>query len=544
MSNPIISNGGNNANKVQHKIRTSCDACQDAKVRCGREKPTCRRCENQERTCIYSHARPLGRPRKVNSTSSVASATNTTTMDAHRHFTSLPEHRVASEQATPIASDMNRNAGHAHSTRPRSTSRESDNVNNDNSIEISINNDWLDISPLPSAESRTPIDILLPDSDNIGQSSMFGEQSHNIGIDPMILENADMDISLPARLSGSLQESSTSTDYHLLPPLEDKPEESQQQHYQTTGGSASDQMTTSTTDWVLGLKFDQRLSSASSSLNPGMEFTHSGGPRENLSDSHFLFGSHLNSSSAGERGSYTEHFNLRHPLSTLGSKSPNTSTVLRSTSSRGSSGPQGQGVLLLSRQRMQCTCCDSILQTLVDLDMHLSGRSAISLDSIMKFEKETRIQTLTILKCDSCSQKFRPRILLLMGVVLEAVVELLEGVLNQTQQLSASATSISSSSKLASPPASIFEDNTTSSTPGETVNSCSLWLGDYEISGQEKTQFLKHLVTTRLHDIADTVHQLCESVEQYCNRPAFKVGTSMLVEVYRHIQAIVKSLKQ
>ncbi|KAH8799114.1 hypothetical protein F5884DRAFT_812744 [Xylogone sp. PMI_703] len=163
MSNPITSNGGNNATKVQHKIRTACDACQDAKVRCGREKPTCRRCENQGRTCIYSHARPLGRPRKVNSASSVTSATNTTTTDTHGHFASLREHRVASEQATPIASDANRNAGYTHSTRPRSISRESDNVNNDNSVEISINNDWLDISPLPSAESRTPIDILLAD---------------------------------------------------------------------------------------------------------------------------------------------------------------------------------------------------------------------------------------------------------------------------------------------------------------------------------------------------------------------------------------------
>ncbi|KAL2759309.1 hypothetical protein ACRALDRAFT_206522 [Sodiomyces alcalophilus JCM 7366] len=45
------------------KYRTSCDSCQAAKVKCGHEKPTCRRCSVQKLECVYSLSRRMGRPR-------------------------------------------------------------------------------------------------------------------------------------------------------------------------------------------------------------------------------------------------------------------------------------------------------------------------------------------------------------------------------------------------------------------------------------------------------------------------------------------------
>ena len=45
------------------KLKGSCDACAKAKVKCGKEQPTCQRCTNQEVTCHYSLARRMGKRR-------------------------------------------------------------------------------------------------------------------------------------------------------------------------------------------------------------------------------------------------------------------------------------------------------------------------------------------------------------------------------------------------------------------------------------------------------------------------------------------------
>ncbi|OAA41283.1 Zn(2)-C6 fungal-type DNA-binding domain protein [Metarhizium rileyi] len=48
------------------KYRTSCDNCQAAKIKCGHEKPDCRRCSAQRLKCVYSLSRRMGRPRAKN----------------------------------------------------------------------------------------------------------------------------------------------------------------------------------------------------------------------------------------------------------------------------------------------------------------------------------------------------------------------------------------------------------------------------------------------------------------------------------------------
>lgn len=45
------------------KYRTSCDNCQAAKIKCGQQKPSCRRCAVNKLRCIYGVSRRMGRPR-------------------------------------------------------------------------------------------------------------------------------------------------------------------------------------------------------------------------------------------------------------------------------------------------------------------------------------------------------------------------------------------------------------------------------------------------------------------------------------------------
>lgn len=46
------------------KVRSTCNACQQAKIRCSHERPSCRRCQKHNIDCIYSMSRRLGRPAK------------------------------------------------------------------------------------------------------------------------------------------------------------------------------------------------------------------------------------------------------------------------------------------------------------------------------------------------------------------------------------------------------------------------------------------------------------------------------------------------
>ncbi|KAH8672378.1 hypothetical protein BGZ61DRAFT_459215 [Ilyonectria robusta] len=55
----------------QPKLRTSCDQCGAAKVKCDRGQPECGRCVSHGRTCVYGVSRKMGKPPRVKLRSSV-----------------------------------------------------------------------------------------------------------------------------------------------------------------------------------------------------------------------------------------------------------------------------------------------------------------------------------------------------------------------------------------------------------------------------------------------------------------------------------------
>ncbi|KAJ5435518.1 hypothetical protein N7445_006403 [Penicillium cf. griseofulvum] len=52
------------------KLKGSCDVCSTSKLRCDKQKPSCRRCTNLGHPCTYSPARRAGRPHRVRQESS------------------------------------------------------------------------------------------------------------------------------------------------------------------------------------------------------------------------------------------------------------------------------------------------------------------------------------------------------------------------------------------------------------------------------------------------------------------------------------------
>ncbi|KAF7551410.1 hypothetical protein G7Z17_g5014 [Cylindrodendrum hubeiense] len=55
----------------QPKLRTSCDQCGAAKVKCDRGQPECGRCVSHGRTCVYGVSRKMGKPPRVKLRSSI-----------------------------------------------------------------------------------------------------------------------------------------------------------------------------------------------------------------------------------------------------------------------------------------------------------------------------------------------------------------------------------------------------------------------------------------------------------------------------------------
>lgn len=74
------------------KLRLSCDACAGAKVRCGKERPRCERCNTNDLNCVYGPSMKHGKPEKKRKhsdlNSSPTSLPSASTPNSHGQFTS------------------------------------------------------------------------------------------------------------------------------------------------------------------------------------------------------------------------------------------------------------------------------------------------------------------------------------------------------------------------------------------------------------------------------------------------------------------------
>jgi len=62
--------------KAERRLRTSCDGCFLAKVKCSRTRPSCHRCSSAAIECRYSPSSRAGKPKSGNSTGNSTSATD------------------------------------------------------------------------------------------------------------------------------------------------------------------------------------------------------------------------------------------------------------------------------------------------------------------------------------------------------------------------------------------------------------------------------------------------------------------------------------
>ncbi|CAK4033190.1 Hypothetical predicted protein [Lecanosticta acicola] len=178
----------------------------------------------------------------------------------------------------------------------------------------------------------------------------------------------------------------------------------------------------------------------------------------------------------------------------------------------------------------RCSCYSSILQRLSELKDEKAKFLSTRIDTIMKLEKDVRIQTQTMLKCDMCTHE-RSRSLLLASVLLESMIDLLEGVPASDSRRPVDARSELAILRRQSMPAYMHSNTETG----------RLVLGEYEISGEEKLGFLRHLLHTRLNELANLTRQLQEHTETL--GPGSTAILTILAGCSQRIHAIMSRLQ-
>lgn len=182
----------------------------------------------------------------------------------------------------------------------------------------------------------------------------------------------------------------------------------------------------------------------------------------------------------------------------------------------------------------RCSCYGIILQRLAELKDEKATFLSSRVDNIMRLQKDIRLQTLALLKCDSCVSE-RSRSLLLVGVLLESIIDLLEGVpFNDPRMVAADARMQHSLPRRQSMPAHMH----TNSDTGRLV------LGEYEISGEEKLGFLRHLVNSRLNELSALTRQLHDHVQvSGAHDPSFRAVATVMAGCSQRIHAIMSRLQ-
>ncbi|CZT25711.1 uncharacterized protein RCC_11380 [Ramularia collo-cygni] len=441
------------------RVRSTCDVCLDAKVRCSRDRPACRRCLHHGRDCVYSNKRRLGRPRGTTSRPRAASS--------------------STASAGPYTNLSPDETGH-----PMSTSHMSGNFGAfSNSLPLES------ISPF-AQQQMAPA--------NIGSSEYPFYPTWQAGF--------DHDASVPAFPAPDSSRSAQVA--------------SRLDHVQHAnfGGAY--------TGYDLGsFNIDTNPPPLVHSTSNNGLASHVGSSPESAQDTEYPFSTML------LRPVYSNLDNGQRILLPVMSAGLTPTDTPPTTSATNTHVPAF------------CSCYSDILQRLSDLKDNNSGVSTSELDQIMELEQDIRIQILAMVRCELCLFE-RPRALLLVGVVLESVLDLLECAC-------VTDTPINTSEHVRRPP---MLTHTSSSGSSSSYNSNHLYEiptlnatnpnVQYNVCSSEKAAQLRHLVRTRLYEVLGLTRHLHEHVQR-CRSWAsnFAAADTTMAEIGNRVCALMSRLE-
>ena len=497
MSFPPSPVSQNSPSKNQPKLRSTCDACKDAKTRCNREVPSCYRCRNQKLKCVYNLSRRMGRPRRLktcvesNDTGQSlgrggAEGSNNPEDGNMRNegnrteatlgqIDTIIEH--SEDQETPPL-NINYTIHHSASTESSSSNAKPQDTDTLSLLMDSFNSpEDYDISQL-----QPPIDPTT--FDNLTDFEFLNDPSLTMASGPPIPVMSRSSQNIKTQTKSILEQPSTREQSNCAGAMTPLP------------------------------KARSIANLSANALTHGDPMAIDGLNGKPISSLEATFHLHRIQSDGNE----AEHC-CRH-----------TSSKPLADKSDGSGG----ATLSLSAS---CPCFEIVLQKLSDLDESQTDIFSSTIDVALMLEKGVHMHLARVLQCGTCATK-RPTLLLLLAIVIDNVVYMLENTSSFSNKSQVDRTTF-----LVRPSRRSFRATTAEASGDRAANNSidnpSLLVGGHEICSEEKNRFLKQLLQERLSSLSSTLRQLMQYMQQNPRNSNSKHGTMMVVETYKRLQSII-----
>ena len=493
---PTLPSASDSRSKKATKLRATCDACKDAKVRCNRDVPTCYRCRNQKLNCVYNLSRRMGRPRRNRCDAGSVGAG----AEDERHNTQGRSHcdTDGRRDETTLRGVSSGKQAHEHGNRPGTLKTIDSTDHNGNCAGLSSN----------CARTQNSIS---------GMSSLMDPFGSPRGYDLNQIQTSTIMSDIDQMVDFDFLDDPSSS----ITPDSAVPNSSRTSHWMRPQAE-------STLDGVSIQEHSRDNRPMATSLSdPGAETLTNG---------------NMTLIDGFEEGSFSileATIDLEPTHARDNSRQRTTSAVGKHDENR-----------VAPSQSATCECYQIILQKLSDIDENQSDIFSSTIDVALMLEQCVQGHITKILECGICTIK-RPTILLLLAIITDNVVCTLEASSRFDNSRSPVDTSNCSHSSNAQNPPS-FRTPQVADMTGEGKSTASpvtkmaadkppLFVGSHEILTEEKNKFLKQLLQRRLSSFSATLRQLMQrNSSQNLNS---KYGATMMAETYKRLQSVIGRLE-
>ena len=479
------------SSKKGTKLRATCDACKDAKVRCNRDVPICYRCRNQKLRCVYNPSRRMGRPRRNRSDAESSGAGAEDEQDKARGPAHSEEGQGGRKDETggeqtqeqgnrPSIIDSTDHNGRCTGSNP------SDTITQNSSSMSSLMDPYGSSDDYDLTQFQTP--TVMSDFDQLSDFDFFNGPG-------------------PSIPSGSAVPNMSRTSHWMRPQATSILDGVSIREQSNTSGPvatslsdlSADTLTDGNTMLIDGLE-DRPFSSLEATFD--LEQTHARG-------------------NSGQR----------------------------TPSAVGRHGENGAA----PSQSATCECSQIILQKLSDIDENQSNIFSSTIDVALMVEQRVQDHIIMVLECGICATK-RPTILLLLAIIIDNAVSMLETASRFGNSRSLVENhNCNHSSNAQSPPTvpTLFRIPQVADIIGAGKIAASLatrtaadkpplLVGSHEILAEEKNKFLKELLRGRLSSLSATLRQLMPYMQRSSPQNSnSRHGTMMMAETYKRLQLII-----
>ncbi|RAH71443.1 Zn(II)2Cys6 transcription factor domain-containing protein [Aspergillus aculeatinus CBS 121060] len=503
------------------KVRTTCNACQQAKIRCSHEKPSCLRCQKHNYSCIYSISRRLGRPAKKKDT-----ATNGNHFNMPKHargpldkrFRGYPRKKRIIEE--PV-----------HEARANLSSYQCVNERAmlDNNASESLENLGVDDASLHQDCFMDPNHLKVSDGNDLSSDNWLQEFMSNPVAD-LVQERELLDsLGLSNNKTESVNNTSPSHSSHFTSP-------------------SRSFLTTDSQDQAPECYY----------LAPSNFPSHSQSPAD---DAHGPADSRTSDLEALKKDSLAW---LQPATSSIDSIPPTVTRAMSATEPSGSFLPTRAPKLnnaysyvpehfktnpTMPSFQYQCQCHEPTIRELIQVNNFASRAGpAATIDSILNCQRVLQQLSHTILQCNLCSRTWI-NLLMMVVVSIDSLVTALEAIISLDSGLAErlfaeNPEPLPTSNRPDNIPNANFRRCRASSLYLKTqVDACPLVVGGFCVPFEDKFLFIAQVLYLRLSELQMTVRRIRLCTQEFLAVPAARGRLGMIMETDQRLELIMMKTK-